>query len=734
MSDKYNFFSLFSGAGGFSIGFEESGFEFIGASDISIPSELTHKANWPNVPFIREDINRLTADKILELTKGINPDILIGGPPCQGFSVMGDKNSSDPRNELFNSYLRIINELQPKCFMMENVKGFKTMYSGQFYRETINKIINLGYKCYSDVINAKNYGVAQSRERVIIFATKIDKNFKFPVNGLKKFKNLNSYKNVGDAINDLALKDSSFPNHIVLNHSEKVVKRYSLINEGGKLPPPESLPIEIRRKNFGSTYQRLNRNNYSITLVPGNNAFPVHPTLNRSITPREAARIQSFPDKIIFKGNRREQCILVGNAVAPLMSANLALKVSDHLNGNEIDSSTILSKFTKPINSKLKKQLTFVDLFSGAGGITEGLLKSGIKGVLSVDFDQDCVNTHKENHKDVPIIKGDLDNPETKDEVINFLSNKKIDLVIGGPPCQGFSIFGKRRFVNSKNYDPTQDNRNSLVKNFWEYVEEIDPDWAIMENVPGFASLENGYYLEESLKQIKKIGFRSFDYRVINCANYGVPQKRKRFILIASKKLEFIPWPKPKYFQDPEDWQLSYRKVGDVITDLGSEKTYSEKFNHYPSNHSELISRRYSFIEEGKKMDVNKLPPELRKAKNTGKLIKNFSHVYRRLHRDEASITLVPGHNAFPIHPWLNRVITVREAARIQTFSDSTIFTGSSQKQTIQVGNAFPPLMACLFGEMIKRGSNKNWIENGASNLAIYSILDKWYLKDKAKT
>ena len=124
-------------------------------------------------------------------------------------------------------------------------------------------------------------------------------------------------------------------------------------------------------------------------------------------------------------------------------------------------------------------------------------------------------------------------------------------------------------------------------------------------------------------------------------------------------------------------------------------------------------------------MDLNKIPEDLKYAKFTGQKIKNFSHVYRRLHRDEASITLVPGHNAFPIHPWLNRLITVREAARIQTFPDNIEFIGPSKEQCIQVGNAFPCMMAERIGESIIKSIENNWSEKSVSKLANYSILDK---------
>ena len=115
-------YSLFTGAGGFDIGFEEAGFEIIGASDIWIESQKTMALNYPNVPFICKDIRLLTSKEILESTKGKYPDVIIGGPPCQGFSVMGDKNSADPRNSLFESYARIVEDLKPMCFVFENGK------------------------------------------------------------------------------------------------------------------------------------------------------------------------------------------------------------------------------------------------------------------------------------------------------------------------------------------------------------------------------------------------------------------------------------------------------------------------------------------------------------------------------------------------------------------------------------------------------------------------------------
>ncbi|MBU1627280.1 DNA cytosine methyltransferase, partial [bacterium] len=328
---ELNVVSLFTGAGGLDIGFKEAGFKCIFALDIMPQAESTYKTNFPEVPFVRKDIRLLTKNEIKRLIGNRKIDVIVGGPPCQGFSNMGNKNSSDPRNYLFENYVNIVNLIQPKCFLFENVKGLFTMHEGRFFRKLINSFLEIGYDISYSLIDSSKYGVPQKRERIIVFGTKINRKFKFPKPDNKPFGKIISYSNVGEAINDLMGEENDAPNHTPLDHSEIVVRRYKLIPEGGKLPKPEQLPKDIRRKNFGNTYTRLHRKQISSTMVPGNNAFPIHPVLHRSLTPREAARIQTFPDDFVFQGDRRSQCILVGNAVPPLLSAKLATCVSNFI-------------------------------------------------------------------------------------------------------------------------------------------------------------------------------------------------------------------------------------------------------------------------------------------------------------------------------------------------------------------------------------------------------------------
>ena len=725
---KIKVLSLFTGAGGLDIGFDETGlFEIIAANDNWDESFNTMQKNFPNIPFICQDIRTLQAKDILNITNNVKPDVIIGGPPCQGFSIMGDKNSADPRNSLFESYVRLVDDLKPKCFVFENVKGMKTMFKGRYLKMVANSFSNIGYDIYLKVLNSYDYGVPQKRERVIIVGSRIKKLFKYPNPTNKSIGKLKSKKNVKEAIWDLIDKTNEFPNHLSLTHGEVVIKRYKLIPEGGKLPPPNELPKDIRRKNFGNTYVRLHRMKAAPTMVPGNNAFPVHPKLNRSLTPREAARIQTFPDSHFFSGSRREQCILVGNAVPPLMAAHLAIEIFDHIQNENYKGSenNLLLKKNKKIEESInhkEKSLTFIDLFSGAGGIGIGFEKAGFRHLLSSDFDSAVHKTFIHNNRDIPFIKGDLSERMVFNDIINKIGNNKVDVLVGGPPCQGFSMFGKRRFIKSKSHDPFNDIRNDLIFTFLNYVKEINPKWFMMENVSGLVNLANGFYLEKFIEKVKELGYLNFDFKVINTADFGVPQKRKRFIFIANRTGNIIPWPKPKFYENPNDWERPYRSINEVLIGLDSDSSYNKYFNHKPMNHSPEVRERFSYIKEGKKINPNDLPEKLKYSK-TGKLIKSFSKVLFRLDRNQSSPTLVPGHSAFPIHPWLNRQITIREAARIQTFPDTFEFLGNQGQQCIQVGNAFPPLAAEMIANSLRKAIKNNWKEKNLSGLVKYSLI-----------
>lgn len=319
--------SLFSGAGGLDLGFINAGFDIVWANDFDKNACDTYRRN------IGDHIH---CGSILEVDASTLPecDLIIGGPPCQGFSTIGKRVSSDPkkraahdpRNELVITYAQIIRTVRPKFIVMENVKGILTRNDGKYLETVLSELRAAGYNVDYRIVNMADYGVPQIRERIIILGNRVGLPVRFPSPDHSEDgqSGLPRWVSCGEVLSDLVGRpdDPSF-NHVALRHTETNIARYRLIPEGGRLPE-SALPPDIYRKNFGNTFKRLHHAKPALTMVPGNDAFPIHPTLNRSLTVREAARIQTFPDSVVFCGNRRQQGHQVGNAVPPLFAEKLA--------------------------------------------------------------------------------------------------------------------------------------------------------------------------------------------------------------------------------------------------------------------------------------------------------------------------------------------------------------------------------------------------------------------------
>lgn len=347
---KYTVIDLFSGCGGISKGFDNTGRVIIvGAIDFDKAACNTYQLNFPEAKVICGDINNIS----VESTGFKDIDIIIGGPPCQGFSRLNywDKDrDNDPRNKLFYQYLRFVEELQPKAIMIENVKNILMAKDG-FAPKAITSILDsLGYNVASSIVCAADFGVPQMRERAIFIALK-KKYRKFDFSSLDNYKV--SQVTVYDAISDIAeienfakkqktdfvfklgdciseyqrsmrREDGELHNHLIYYPEEIVQKRISYVPQGGnwRYVPKELFPSE-RSNRYTNYLRRLKYSSPSITIDTGHRVY-FHPIFNRYPTVRESARIQSFPDSFIFTGTKGQQLKQVGNAVPPLMAEALA--------------------------------------------------------------------------------------------------------------------------------------------------------------------------------------------------------------------------------------------------------------------------------------------------------------------------------------------------------------------------------------------------------------------------
>jgi len=300
---KIKVISLFSGSGGLDLGLLATGkFEVIFANDFNSQACETYKNNIGN---------HVVCDDISNLKNLPNADIIVGGPPCQGFSTANPARSfDDPRNQLFKEYARIINEVQPKVFLMENVSGMVTMQKGKVFKLIKKELSECGYTLYDKLLNAKDYGVPQSRRRMIVIGVRkdISRVFKFP----EPTHNKDNYYTVGQALFDNPILDTN-PNHKIGKLTDLNLKRIEYIPEGGAM---KNCPPELQNNSdLNRAMRRLHREKESPTIVHNNCDHYYHPTENRRITIREMARLQGYADDYVFSGSKSEQSRQVGNSV-----------------------------------------------------------------------------------------------------------------------------------------------------------------------------------------------------------------------------------------------------------------------------------------------------------------------------------------------------------------------------------------------------------------------------------
>lgn len=348
-----NVIDLFCGCGGLSYGFAEAGFNIMLGIDNDSKALETFQFNHKNAKTICRDITQISyqAD-IKPLTKSCSIDVIIGGPPCQGMSLSGPRKFDDPRNSLYLSYIRLVKEIQPKAFVIENVPGITSLFGGKIKDNIIEQFSKIGYHVQYKILCASDYGVPQSRRRVFFIGLKSG-NFSYPqpndnvVTCSMALNDLPSLINeLGDEImaytddpqNDyqkqMRKNSDNVRNHIAAKHSPKVRKIISLVPDGGNY---KDLPEEYRTsRNFHIAWTRFASNKPAPTIDTGHRHH-FHYKYNRVPTVRECARLQSFPDNFIFLGNKTQQFRQVGNAVPPLLAQRIAEQLKKSLENKTND-------------------------------------------------------------------------------------------------------------------------------------------------------------------------------------------------------------------------------------------------------------------------------------------------------------------------------------------------------------------------------------------------------------
>ena len=370
-----------------------------------------------------------------------------------------------------------------------------------------------------------------------------------------------------------------------------------------------------------------------------------------------------------------------------------------------------------------KNSINIIDLFAGCGGLSTGFEMAGFNVSLAIERDAWASETYKYNHPNTIVLTEDITTLTNPKQLLP--SNVKVHGVIGGPPCQGFSLSGKR--------DP-KDPRNSLFMDFIRFVKEFKPYFFVMENVPGILSMQTAN--KQSVKDLimneyKKAGYNA-SYRILNAAEYGVPQLRNRVIFIGIR--DDLPFDAEELH--PDGWLFGDNQITikQAIMDLpqinsgegSEEQNYIVKpqneyqkwiregskiiFNHVAMRHTQRLIDRFSAIEQGQSLaDVSEEHMQ-RKRGNASQISgKVYAQNNMRPFGNKPSPTVAASFQSNFIHPYLNRNYTAREAARLQSFPDWYVFKGKrttmswekNLSQYQQIGNAVPPLLAKAIGESI---------------------------------
>ena len=370
------------------------------------------------------------------------------------------------------------------------------------------------------------------------------------------------------------------------------------------------------------------------------------------------------------------------------------------VNGKELFKRILIKRIEKK-----PSEFKILDLFCGAGGLSWGMDKNPyFKTMVALDFDENAANTFKKNMPYAEVVVGDITDSKIKENIVTLAKKTGVNMIVGGPPCQGYSMKGKKLGL--------QDPRNFLFREYLDLVQRLQPDVFVIENVKGLLLSANGWFKDEIVSTIENLGY-TVRFGILNAANYGVPQSRERAIFICSKH-GAIELPEATvnskvtvrdaigdlaYLESNEgDFQQEYitepKSDYQIVMRAGSEKLY----NHKASNHKQIAIEKLKMIppEQGKEF----LREELH-----GK--QKFKTTWGRLKWDEVSPTIDTrfdaSSNGTNNHPFLHRAITPREAARIQSFDDKFIFYGSKVHVRKQIGNAVPPLLAKAIADKIAK-------------------------------
>jgi DNA (cytosine-5)-methyltransferase 1 len=468
---KLTFIDLFCGCGGFSLGLERAGLSGIAALDFNEEAISVYKKNLAQIPYIlNEDVTKFTAKDLAKLTGIDSIDVIVGGPPCQGFSTVrqvdganhGNRLVEDKRRYLYQEFLRYVDFFRPKVFVMENVLGIRSASGGEYFTRVQKEARAAGYRVHAQVEDCVELGLPQKRRRQLFIGTRLDLPDYFHPE-IKKAPRAYNRPTLWQAIGDLpplkagegdesreydtnrrkshvarfgrrylyrvleVAKAEKLTAHRARPHSDRDLRDFALLNEGENSKEAMERGVDFEfpydKENFKDRYTRQHRNEACSTIVAHlskDGLMFIHPTQNRSLTPREAARVQSFPDWFEFPIARTHQFRVIGNAVPPLVSEAIGLAVKNYI-AKTMKKSKQVKFLIQPLPNGEKQAVQWLMELVQAADDGKALRKMPAdtfkRGWFSVGF------LYPGLHPDSAIDHG----KETSNEVVNHAEIRKIE-------------------------------------------------------------------------------------------------------------------------------------------------------------------------------------------------------------------------------------------------------------------------------------------------------------------
>lgn len=355
-------------------------------------------------------------------------------------------------------------------------------------------------------------------------------------------------------------------------------------------------------------------------------------------------------------------------------------------------------------NTRTARRPTVIDLFCGAGGLSEGFRQAGFQVLVGQDYDEAAGQTFLSSHAGASFLGGPIQSVQPQDLLTaGGAQPGEVDILVGGPPCQGYSVYNHQRGV----HDP----RAGLFKEYLRIVSALRPRWLVMENVSGLTSIANGAIIREIQAGMDELGYR-VDWKILKAEEYGVPQERRRIFFIANRLGAPVEFPRPTHGPGLKPFVTVWDAIGDLPTLANGDRDGISFYDsppmnkyqwqlrqgaRYLSNHSSprlspINEARMRYIPQGgswRDIPFDLLPEGMKRAKRS-----DHTKRYGRPRETDLSCTILTKcdvHWGAYIHPRQDRAISVREAARLQAFPDFFEFQGSRTEQYVQVGNAVPP-------------------------------------------